>query len=99
LPCDDLLVIEGMNKAGILPRALFESGVVGFIVVGAVQDYFRSVFTGRGHFAKGGGTRHPNFSADSTKGRMVGDALTMVASRRGDDSPPALVIACGKNSV
>ena len=82
----DDFVIEGMNEghAELLTPAhrLF----TGFVIVRAVQDDLSAIGFGRGNLNERCGQRHHNLRADSVASGVVGDALRMIACRRGNNT-------------
>ncbi len=58
LPCDDGIVVEGMNQGEAVVLALLDGLFVGFVVVGAVQHDFGAIGARGGNFGERRGQWH-----------------------------------------
>src|SRR5947208_2648411 len=88
-----------MDESHSLPLAATDGFFAGFIVVCAVQNYFRSVaFCGR-NFDKRSGQGHHNLRANTVPSRVIRDALSVVSCGRSNDATISLLSTQRKKFV
>ena len=80
-----------MDEGQLLFRAEAHGLVAGLVVVGAVQDDLGAVAACCRHLDQRRGERHDDERSNSALGRVIGDALRVVAGAGCDDAARCLL--------
>ncbi len=99
LPCDDGVVIEGMNQGEAVLLALRDSLFVGLVVIRTVQHDFGAVGARCRDFGERSRQRHYDASFDFVASGVVGDALRVIAGGCGDHSTGPFIPIEGEELV
>ena len=84
-------IVEGMDEGHVLRGADAAGLFIGLVVVGSVKNDLGAEATGRGDLDQRRRERHHDEGANASRGRMIGDSLSMIAGAGGDDAQGSLL--------